>query len=59
MQEFDRYTLAKTYFDLKEYDRAAHFVENCTSDKAYFLHLYATYEAGEKKKLDDIADSTG
>lgn len=57
--EIDRFTLAKRYFDLREYDRAAHFVQHCTSNKAYFLYMYARYLSGEKKRLDDTADSSG
>ena len=62
-QEFaldsDRYMLAKSYFDLKEYDRASHFVSGCNSPEAYFLHMYARFLSGEKKKLDDAPDSIG
>ncbi|XP_067118265.1 cell division cycle protein 23 homolog [Centruroides vittatus] len=56
-QEWDKYILAKSYFDSQEYDRAAYFTENCTSPKAHFLHLYARYQSGEKKKLDDMVDT--
>ncbi|XP_033633099.1 cell division cycle protein 23 homolog [Asterias rubens] len=59
LAEFDQYTLAKSYFDLKEYDRAAYFVDKCHSQKAFFLHVYARYLGGEKKKYDEVADLTG
>ncbi|XP_020281647.1 cell division cycle protein 23 homolog [Pseudomyrmex gracilis] len=52
----DAYVLAKTYFDLKEYDRAAYFTRNCNTAKGRFLHLYSRHLSGEKKKLDDIMD---
>ncbi|KAL0132742.1 hypothetical protein PUN28_000464 [Cardiocondyla obscurior] len=52
----DIYTLAKTYFDLKEYDRAAYFTKDCLSPKIRFLHLYSRYLSGEKKKIDDMTD---
>ncbi|KAK3868893.1 hypothetical protein Pcinc_025751 [Petrolisthes cinctipes] len=55
--EFDHYNLAKSYFDLKEYDRCAYFTEHCTTLLARFLHLYARYLSGEKKKNDDIVDT--
>lgn len=55
-QDEDTYTLAKTYFDLKEYDRAAYFTKDCTSPKVRFLHLYSRYLSGEKKKVDDMTD---
>ncbi|CAK9831173.1 Cell division cycle protein 23 homolog [Anthophora retusa] len=32
-EEEDTYILAKTYFDLKEYDRAAYFTEQCKTPK--------------------------
>lgn len=57
MKEFDRYSLAKSYFDLREYDRAAFFTEGCQSEKAKFLHLYSRYMSGEKKRNDDMAES--
>lgn len=37
--DLDTYTLAKTYFDLKEYDRAAFFTRNLSSPLCQFLHL--------------------
>ncbi|XP_011640868.1 cell division cycle protein 23 homolog [Pogonomyrmex barbatus] len=52
----DVYMLAKTYFDLKEYDRAAYFTMDCTNPKIRFLHLYSRYLSGEKKKIDDMTD---
>lgn len=55
-EEDDTYILAKTYFDLKEYDRAAYFTEKCTTSKARFLYLYSRYLSGEKKKIDDMTD---
>ncbi|XP_046607252.1 cell division cycle protein 23 homolog isoform X1 [Neodiprion virginianus] len=54
--EEDDYTLAKGYFDLKEYDRAAFFTAGCKMPKARFLHLFSRYLSGEKKKIDDMTD---
>jgi len=59
LAEHVRYTQAKIYFDLKEYDRAAFFVQNSSHPKVYFLHMYSRYMSGEKKKLDNATDSTG
>ena len=59
VKEFDKYTLAKTYFDLKEFGRAAACVEECTSQKAYFMNVYARYWAGEKRKDDITVDFLG
>lgn len=56
--ERDDYDLAKTYFDVREYDRAAYFTRKCESPVPAFLHLYATYMAKEKKHLDNMTDST-
>ncbi|XP_048399145.1 cell division cycle protein 23 homolog [Stegostoma tigrinum] len=57
--DLDAYTLAKSYFDLKEYDRAAYFLKGCQSQKAYFLYMYSRYLSGEKKKDDETVDSLG
>ena len=43
IKDFDKYTLGKALFDLKEFDRAAFFLEGCTSQKAYFLYMYSRY----------------
>lgn len=43
IQDLDALTLAKSYFDLKEYDRAAYFLKGCSSQKAYFLYMYSRY----------------
>lgn len=59
LEDFDKFTLAKSFFDLREYERAAFFVEDCQSSKAFFLHMYASYLAGEKKKYDDLTDLVG
>lgn len=42
-QDLDALTLAKSYFDLKEYDRAAYFLKGCCSRKSYFLYMYSRY----------------
>ncbi|XP_028155899.1 cell division cycle protein 23 homolog isoform X2 [Ostrinia furnacalis] len=57
MEEKEAYILARTYFDCQEYDRAAHFLENCTSPKCVFLLRYSQYMSSEKKRLDNAADS--
>ncbi|XP_033907655.2 cell division cycle protein 23 homolog [Acipenser ruthenus] len=58
-QDLDAYSLAKSFFDLKEYDRAAYFLRGCRSQKAYFLYMYSRYLSGEKKKDDETVDSLG
>lgn len=47
-RDLDAYTLAKSYFDLKEYDRAAYFLRGCKSQKAYFLYMYSRYLVRQK-----------
>lgn len=56
LEDKEAYTLAKTYFDCQEYDRAAHFLENCLSSKCVFLHKYSQYMSSEKKRLDNATD---
>jgi len=55
--ELDTYNLAKSYFDLKEYDRAAYFTRDIASPLCLFLHLYSRYMSAEKKRLDDLVDT--
>jgi len=55
--DLDTFTLAKSYFDLKEYDRAAFFARGLTSPLGRFLHLYSRYMSAEKKRLDDLTDT--
>lgn len=54
--ELDRYYMAKSYFDCREYDRAAYFLTECQSPVPKFLHYYSTYMAREKRKLDNMTE---
>ena len=51
--------LAKTYFDMREYRRCAHWLESQTTsagqqvDHRTFLRLYALYLAGESRKQEE------
>lgn len=56
--EYDCYYLAKSYFDVREYDRAAYMVRNCESPVPRFLHYYATYMGLEKRRLDSTTDQS-
>lgn len=56
MKERDSYDLAKSYFDIREYDRAAHFVRNAESPVPRFLYFYSLYMSKEKKRLDNMTD---
>lgn len=56
VNELDRYYMAKSYFDCREYDRAAYFLSDCQSPVPKFLHYYSTYMAREKRKLDNLTE---
>lgn len=56
--EYDNYFVAKSYFDCREYDRAAYFTRNCVSPVPRFLYLYSLYMAKEKRRLDNSPDNT-
>jgi anaphase-promoting complex subunit 8 len=53
VSELSSYLLAKSYFDVHEYDRASFVLAKCKSGKSRFLHLYALYIAGEKRRDED------
>lgn len=55
-KERDVYDLARTYFDLREYDRAAHIIRNAQSPVPRFLYFYSMYMSKEKKRLDNMTD---
>lgn len=55
----DVYLLAKTYFDCREYRRAAHVLGKQTGRKAVFLRCYALYLAGEKRKEEEMIEIEG
>ena len=42
-QDLPRYLLGKSYFDCKEYDRAAFVLTDCQSLKSKFLRLYSKF----------------
>ncbi|KAG4303449.1 hypothetical protein PCK1_000413 [Pneumocystis canis] len=58
-RENNKYTLAKCYFDCKEYDRCAYFLKTCHSTKSIFLRLYAKFLAGEKRGDEDSESILG
>ena len=53
------FMLARSYFDLREYGRAAHALRQCTGHKAIFLRHYSEYLVGEKRKEEDTSDLLG
>ncbi|CAG8691811.1 2066_t:CDS:2, partial [Racocetra fulgida] len=59
--ERDKYLLGKSYFDVKEFDRAAFVLEKCKSSKCRFLKDYLAAESvfeeiikSDPYRLDDI-----
>lgn len=50
------YDRAKGYFDLREYDRAAYFLQNAQSPVPKFLYLYSMYMGKEKRRMDNMTD---
>ncbi|RUS31263.1 putative cell division cycle [Jimgerdemannia flammicorona] len=57
--EYDKYLLAKTYFELKEFDRASHALIGCNESRSRFLRLYAKFLAGEKRKEEEAQNIMG
>lgn len=55
--ELDVFLMARSYFNLKEYDRCAFFLKDCKKPKPRFLYFYSRYLSIEKKKLDNMTDS--
>lgn len=54
--ERQAYEQAKSYFDLREYERAAYFIADAESAVPQFLHLYALYMGKEKRRLNSMTD---
>ncbi|CAI5756089.1 unnamed protein product [Candida verbasci] len=53
----ERLILAKSYFNCKEFERAANVLKNCTSGDAVFLKLYSTLIAIDKHSTEDTNGS--
>jgi anaphase-promoting complex subunit 8 len=51
--EFVKYSYGKSLYDLKEFRRASHALNDCQSIEGIFLKLYSLYMAGEKIKSDE------
>ena len=43
MQEYDKYCLGKSYFECKEFTRAALYLKDCKSKLCRFLYFYSRY----------------
>ncbi|KAG0086837.1 anaphase-promoting complex component apc8 [Podila epicladia] len=59
MEEYDNYIMAKTFFDIKEFDRTAATLKGCTSHKSRFLRLYSRYLVGEKRREQETREVLG
>ncbi|XP_047955327.1 anaphase-promoting complex subunit 8 isoform X1 [Salvia hispanica] len=59
LMDSDFYLLAKSYFDCREYRRAAHVLRDQTAKKAIFLRFYALYLAGEKRREEEMIELEG
>ena len=55
----DDFVLAKAYFDLGEYRRAAHQLSENKTSLGRFLRYYALYLAGEKRKNEEMLEVGG
>lgn len=55
------YTLARSYFDTRQYRRTAHVLQNEQTSIGRFMRMYALYLAGERRKEEErmeLADWT-
>lgn len=43
LQEYAQYHLGKSFYDLREFQRAAHALRACKSDEVFFLRCYCLY----------------
>ncbi|KAF9198947.1 Anaphase-promoting complex subunit 23 [Haplosporangium sp. Z 27] len=59
LSELDTYLMAKTFFDLKEFDRCASVLEGCSGHKSRFLRLYSKYLIGEKRREQETHEILG
>ncbi|WIA34840.1 hypothetical protein OEZ86_013138 [Tetradesmus obliquus] len=57
--EHPRLVQGRSYFDLKEYLRAAHVLAGIDTPVAVFLRCYALYLAGEKRKEEQRVEASG
>eukprot|EP00883_Tetradesmus_obliquus_P015588 jgi/Sobl393_1/8739/SZX78120.1 len=57
--EHPRLVQGRSYFDLKEYLRAAHVLAGIDTPVAVFLRCFALYLAGEKRKEEQHVEASG
>ncbi|XP_055839379.1 cell division cycle protein 23 homolog isoform X3 [Episyrphus balteatus] len=56
--DYNNFYLAKSYFDLREYERAAYFTRDCESRVPKFLHYYSTYMSKQKRQQESVTDNS-
>lgn len=57
VQDQAKFILAKSYFNCKEFDRAANVLKDCSSGNALFLRLYAMFISVDKKTTEETDGS--
>lgn len=53
----DKFLLAKAYFSVKEFDRAAYVLKDCKSGNALFLRLYSMLISADKRSMEETDGS--
>ncbi|XP_022662283.1 cell division cycle protein 23 homolog isoform X2 [Varroa destructor] len=46
-----------SYFNKREYDRAAHFAKGSVQPRTRFIYFYARYQSAETKRVDGLAEA--
>jgi anaphase-promoting complex subunit 8 len=57
-KERDTFEVAKSYFNLKEFHRAAHALLSFSHPKSLFLRRYSLFLVGAKKREEELNEST-
>ncbi|CAE6360446.1 unnamed protein product [Rhizoctonia solani] len=58
-EEADLLEVAKTYYAMKELDRASHLLRDCKGPKARFLSIYCRYLAADRQAQDAWESKSG
>ena len=58
VEEYDLIALGKAYFDNKEFKRCSHTLRGCVSQKGIFLRNFSSYLEGEKRKEEQLLETT-
>lgn len=57
LKDYDRFIMAKSFFQCKEFDRCSHTLKSCTSSSSVFLKLYSNYLSIDKRDLEEADGS--